>query len=264
MPSTDSLTQLSLPADSSVGFISDLHLSPARPDIERRLRNYLKQSATGLDALIILGDLFEFWIGDDASAICGHEDIEQLLADFSRQNHTDLYLMHGNRDFLLGKTFCEKTGCRLLQDPCVLHIGRRNILLAHGDAYCTDDFEHQTTRQTMRMSQWQEDFLVRTVQERLGLAKSARSRSETGKQSKSVEIMDVNEDAIATAMRLHGSHIMIHGHTHRPAVHRFILDGTPALRVVLSDWFDCPGTVRIKNRKLLIKLPHTNQEIPLF
>ena len=237
-----------------LGFISDLHLSPSQPDIEARLAEALSGWVARLDRLFILGDLFEFWIGDDAARECGQLGIEERLAELARRG-VGLAVMHGNRDFLLGADFCERIGSDLLADPCVLRYGRCAILLSHGDGYCTDDLEHQETRRLLRSAAWRREFLSRPVRERLDFAVEARGISESGKRAKPARLMDVNRAAIRDAMLRRECRLMIHGHTHLPAVHRFDLAGRPALRVVLSDWFDRPGRVTLAPQALQVSLP---------
>ncbi|KAA3624386.1 MAG: UDP-2,3-diacylglucosamine diphosphatase [Proteobacteria bacterium] len=235
---TDFLDTVHLDRGARAGFISDLHLGPHDPDIEHRFRTFLEASAGAFDALFILGDLFEFWIGDDAAGLCGHLGAVRALAAFLERDECRGYLMHGNRDFLIGEQFCQQTGCRLLADPCILDYAGVPILLSHGDSYCTDDTEHQKFRALVRDHSWQENFLSRSASERLDFAHEARARSESGKSKKSMEIMDVNPLAVAAEMHRHRVGYLIHGHTHRPAIHSLTVDGAEALRFVLGAWFD--------------------------
>ena len=236
----------------SVGFISDLHLSSSDTEIEDRLKHALEHWALNLDYLFILGDLFEYWIGDDASEQCGLLQYEQLLAQFSSDTKTELLIMHGNRDFLLGTDFCQRIGASLIPDPTVLHYGDIPILLAHGDALCTDDYEHMLTRSQLRSKEWQNKVLSKSIEQRLAIAHSAREQSEESKRRKSMEIMDVNQNAVIDSMQEHRCRLMIHGHTHRPAIHNLEIERNAAIRIVLSDWFDEPGIVELADNRLTV------------
>jgi len=236
----------------SVGFISDLHLSSSDKEIGSRLKHALEHWALKLDYLFILGDLFEYWIGDDASEQCGLLQYEQLLARFSSDNKTELLIMHGNRDFLLGTDFCRRIGASLIPDPTVLHYGDIPILLAHGDALCTDDHEHMLTRAQLRTKEWQKQVLSKSIEQRLAIAHTARQQSEENKRKKSMDIMDVNQNAVIKSMQNHSCQLMIHGHTHRPAVHYLEIKKKAAIRIVLSDWFDEPGIVELRNNQLTV------------
>lgn len=259
----DLLETVSLDAGTRAGFISDLHLGPGDPAIERRFRTFLETAGSRLDVLFILGDLFEFWIGDDATSLCGYTDAVHMLRRYLAHPNRRGLVMHGNRDFLLGGRFCGDTGCRLLADPCILDFAGVRVLLSHGDAYCADDVDHQRFRAMVRDPRWQAEFLARKAAERLDYAIAARARSETGKSSKSDHIMDVNDSAIRSAMRDHGVRYMIHGHTHRPAVHRLTIDGRPAFRVVLGAWFDSANSLRIDDDAIHYEIDGTEHVVPL-
>ncbi len=216
-------------------FISDLHLDAARPDITGQALDFLGREAQGADALYILGDLFEAWVGDDDPEPEKRRVIEALrrLAEGGLPCH----FMHGNRDFLAGDGFAAASGCRLLADPTVVEIHGTPVLLMHGDTLCTDDHDYQAFRRMVRNPDWQRGMLARPLPERLALARQLRETSAVSMAGKPVEIMDVNQDAVIAAMREHGVYTLLHGHTHRPAVHRFQLDGRDALRIVLGDWY---------------------------
>ncbi len=217
-------------------FISDLHLQASQPEIGAQLQAFLGGDAAGADALYILGDLFEAWIGDD-DPDPHYAQVQQWLADYSGSG-TRCYFMHGNRDFLVGDAFAQRTGFRLLDDPVVHDIHGTPLLLSHGDRYCTDDHEYQAVRKTVRDHAWQSQVLSLPIDARQQLAGAARAESSDANQQKSMEIMDVNADAIIAALREHNVSDMLHGHTHRPAVHEFALaDGTSARRIVLGDWY---------------------------
>ena len=221
----------------TVAFISDLHITPEQPEILQRLSRFLDDHRGKLDALYILGDLFEYWIGDDASEHIGQADAERVLRDFTR-DVCPVYVMHGNRDFLLGNEFADRCDCTLIDDPHEMDLFGERALLVHGDSLCTDDIEHQDFRQLVRSSEWQEDFLSKTIQQRDAIAKQLRYRSEAGKQTKSMDIMDVNPDAVINLMTQYSVQLLIHGHTHRPATHQLMVNGAAAKRIVLGDWYD--------------------------
>jgi len=221
-------------------FISDLHLQAARPDISERFFRFLETEAAEAEALYILGDLFEAWIGDDDP----DEHNGQVQAAMRRLTDAGVagYFMHGNRDFLIGDVFAERTGFTLLDDPVVHDLYGTPVLLSHGDAYCTDDVEYQAFRRQSRDPAWQRQVLSMSVEQRRALAGQAREESRAAMVDKAEDIMDVNAEAVAAALREAGVTTLVHGHTHRPAVHELDLDGTPATRIVLGDWYE-QGTV---------------------
>lgn len=219
-------------------FISDLHLDPSRPAITELFLHFLRERASTADSLYILGDFFEAWIGDDAVP-AGHP----VLAGLRQLTSAGLpiYIMRGNRDFLLGQDFEQATGTKLLADPTVIELNGEAVLLMHGDLLCTDDKEYQQFRAMVHDSRWQKDFLGKSIEERLLMARQARQESTTRNSNlaESTEtIMDVNQDAVMQAMREHGVRRLIHGHTHRPNIHNFTLNNAPASRIVLGDWYE--------------------------
>jgi UDP-2,3-diacylglucosamine hydrolase len=216
-------------------FISDLHLDPARPDITSQALEFLATETRGVDALYILGDLFEAWVGDDDP----EPEKRRVIAALKTLTDAGLpcFFMHGNRDFLVGEGFAAASGCTLLADPTVIELYGTRLLLMHGDTLCTDDHEYQAFRQMVRNPAWQQLMLAKPLQERLMLAKHLRETSAASMAGKSMEIMDVNQGAVADAMRSQGVYTLLHGHTHRPAVHRFEVDGQVAVRIVLGDWY---------------------------
>ena len=228
-------------------FIADLHLDERRPQIVHLFLQFLQQTAGRVDALYILGDLFEAWIGDDA--VPADHPVLTALAGFSATG-TPLYVMRGNRDFLLGRQFAEATGATLLDDPTVVTLGGEPVLLSHGDLLCTDDHEYQQFRAMVNDPEWQRGFLARSVEERIALAREARDES-TARNSvladTSDSIMDVNGEAVLNTMRQHRVQRLIHGHTHRPDTHAFDLDGQPATRIVLGDWFEQGSALWFEN-----------------
>lgn len=218
-----------------VVFISDLHLHSSRPDITRLFFDFLADEARQTSALYILGDLFEFWIGDDDNRDDYRGVIEQLQVLTS--SGTPVYFMRGNRDFLLGDIFAHKTGCILIEDPTVIELFGEKVLLMHGDTLCTDDTAYQAFRSEVRSAEWQNRVLDMPVDKRIDYFQSLRETSQKSIQDKAVDIMDVNQTAVETAMKDAAVLILIHGHTHRPHIHHFELDDQPARRIVLGDWY---------------------------
>ena len=214
-------------------FISDLHLAPERPVTSARFLRFLAEDASAHLELVILGDLFEFWIGDDAAA--GARPVVDALARFTAAGRR-LLLMHGNRDPLLGHGFAAATGGTLLADPIVLDVAGVPTLLSHGDAWCTRDAAYQAFRTMARQPAFQREFLAKTIEDRVAFARGLRMHSESEKSVKAAEIMDVTPDAVVDALRSAGVRRIIHGHTHRPASHVIDLDGALAERWVLPDW----------------------------
>ena len=219
-----------------IAFISDLHLTPERPDATGWFENFMTNAVGVIDEIYILGDLFEVWIGDDASDTLGQGRAEEIIRSASSAG-VKLWFMHGNRDFLVGEEFAKRTGCTLLPDPSVISLGDEKVLLTHGDALCTHDVEHQRARARMLTSKWKVAFLNKPIEDRIDTALSMREKSEAGKHGKSAKIMDVNQRQVENVMREHGVLKLIHGHTHSPAVHEFILDNCVARRYVMGDWY---------------------------
>ncbi len=224
-------------------FISDLHLDASRPHIVDLFATLLAGDARDAKALYILGDLFESWIGDDDDAALAGQVADATRA--LRDSGVPVYFMHGNRDFLLGDEYAARSGMTLLADPTVVAIGGERTLLMHGDTLCTDDVEYQKFRSMVRDARWQQPFLARPLADRRAFAAQARGESRKHTAEARPEIMDVNEAAVAAAMRTHGVRKLIHGHTHRPATHRFDLDGVPAERIVLGDWYEQDSVLRV-------------------
>ena len=215
-------------------FIADLHLEEDRRDVTDAFLDFLPRYAHGIEALYILGDFFEAWIGDDERTPLQEEIAEALQA--TRATGTKLYLMHGNRDFLIGEDFCQRIGATLLEDPTVIDLYGEPTLLMHGDSLCTADEEYQKFRANMRDPQWQQAFLQRPLADRQMVARQMRQISQAKNQDKQQDIMDVTPDEVIRTMAEHGVRRLIHGHTHRPAVHDLQLEDTPARRYVLGDW----------------------------
>ncbi|WP_314408153.1 UDP-2,3-diacylglucosamine diphosphatase [Pseudomonas kuykendallii] len=214
--------------------ISDLHLEEQRPDITRAFLFFLQDRAAHADALYILGDFFEAWIGDDAMTPFQHR-IAGALRQLS-DGGTHIYLMHGNRDFMIGKAFCREAGCTLLADPSVVELQGERVLLMHGDSLCTRDVAY------MRLRRWLRNPLVLLILRNLTLAtrhrlgRKLRKESRMQTRQKAADIVDVTPDEVLRLMHEHGVQRLIHGHTHRPARHQVRVDGQPAERIVLGDW----------------------------
>jgi UDP-2,3-diacylglucosamine hydrolase len=225
-------------------FISDLHLDPARPKMTALFEEYLAgDEVRHADALYILGDLVEAWIGDDDDA-----ELPGRIAAATRAVHdagVPVYFMVGNRDFLLGEAFAERAGMTLLDDGTVHDIQGQPTLLMHGDVLCTDDVAYQAVRKQVRSPPWQAHVLSMPLEARRALAVQARedSRAHTGTTMES--IMDVNADAVAGAMHKAGVTRLVHGHTHRPAVHSLTVGGKAAHRIVLGDWYEQGSVLRV-------------------
>lgn len=215
--------------DAPTWFISDLHLDAERPQVTAAFTDFLA-AREGAAALYILGDLFEFWVGDDDDSPLVNEVARHLRA-FSAAGPA-LYLMHGNRDFLLGEAFAARVGATLLPDPTVHTIGDQRLLLMHGDSLCTRDTEYQRFRAMARSRPWQADILARSLAERRQIAAQLRAASRDAGSRKAEDIMDVTDREVGRVMLEHQCRTLIHGHTHRPARHER-REGT---RWVLGDW----------------------------
>ena len=219
-------------------FIADLHLDTSRPQIITLFENYLASTQVRrADALYILGDLVESWIGDDDDAV-----LPRRIAAATHAVHSagvKLYFMVGNRDFLLGKDYAVRAGLELIDDGCVLHLYGQPTLLMHGDVLCSDDLVYQAVRSQVRTPEWKTQFLTMSLKARRAFAAKARadSKAHTG-HAIPPTIMDVNAQTVTESMRAAGVKQLIHGHTHRPAIHYFDLNGQTAQRVVLGDWYE--------------------------
>lgn len=216
--------------------VSDLHLRAERPDLTERFAAFLADTATaGVEALFILGDLFEYWIGDDDLADPFNARVSDLLSDLANGG-TRIYFIAGNRDFLIGATFAAVAGIQLLGAVEKVRIGGSATLLMHGDTVCTDDLPYQQFRRLVRTREWQENFLARPLVERRAEMANLRRQSAAAMQDKTEAIMDTNIDAIRAALAINGCSRLIHGHTHRPGHQEIKLASGAAERWVLSDW----------------------------
>jgi UDP-2,3-diacylglucosamine hydrolase len=231
----------------AVFFISDLHLCTARPDINRVFFEFLRGAAREAESLFILGDLFEYWAGDDDLGDPFNDSIAAALAEYSRAGPA-LRFMHGNRDFLLNGEFAKACEGRLIDDPHDLDLFGAPTLLMHGDTLCTDDIDYQRFRAQVRDSTWQKSFLALPLDQRKQQIEAVRQTSESEKLRKAAEIMDVNQGAVEAVLREHDYPRLIHGHTHRPARHVHRVDGRSCERWVLADWYRRGSYLRCDER----------------
>lgn len=233
-------------ADEAAIFVSDMHLSEAHPETGAALLAALDRHARDAAHLFILGDAFDAWVGDDLLDDPGCNPLVlafvHRLAALSAAG-TVVHYLHGNRDFLLGEGarsgrpgFEAQSGARRLPDPCVIDLQGRVAVLTHGDTLCTDDVDYLAFRQQARSPAWQTAFLARPLGDRLAAARAMREESERSKGGKAMAIMDASPQAAQALLREHGARLLIHGHTHRPACHRSVIDGETTLRWVLPDW----------------------------
>ncbi len=228
-------------------FISDLHLCQTRPHITRLFLTFLQHQARAAQSLYILGDLFEYWAGDDDLDDEHHQQVVNALRALSE---VKIYLMHGNRDLLLGEKFAHACHATLLPDPMLLDLHGRTTLLTHGDLLCTDDVDYQAFRKQVHDPLWQQAFLAQPLTERKSQIAGYRNRSEQEKSYKSEAIMDVNAEAVAGMLRQYQyPSLLIHGHTHRMGRHAMNIEGHACERIVLGDWYDSGSYLRIDNEE---------------
>ena len=216
----------------SIFFISDLHLEQNKPHLTKAFENFINSKVNSRDELFILGDFFEQWVGDD------NEDsfiksIKNILKAKTARG-LKIHFMHGNRDFLIGDKFCEEVGVKLLDDPFIINLNGKKVMLMHGDSLCTDDKAYQDFRNLVRNKDWQEDFLSKDLMERKEVAKNLREISSLENKAKDEAIMDVNQNEVLKVIRNYSIDVLIHGHTHRPCIH----DENGVPRMVLGDWGD--------------------------
>jgi UDP-2,3-diacylglucosamine hydrolase len=228
-------------------FISDLHLDERRPEITEIFLRFLQNEASKAEALYILGDLFEAWIGDDDDADLGIS-VSNALRKLSDQD-VPVFFMRGNRDFLIANDFAKRAGLQILPDPCVLELYGKPTLLMHGDLLCTDDAPYQAFRMQVRSDEWQGQFLAQPLAARRAFAAQARAASkqhQSGLMNEQQEsIMDVTQATIQDLMKRYGVNRLIHGHTHRPAIHQFYVDDISSQRIVLGDWYSQGSVLRV-------------------
>jgi UDP-2,3-diacylglucosamine hydrolase len=217
-------------------FVSDVHLDEAAPEAQRQFLDFLRTHARGARALYVLGDLFEAWVGDDDAG--GERDAVLTALRELTAGGVACFLLHGNRDFLIGEDFCRRTGCQLLPDPVIADIDGEQVLLTHGDALCTDDHAYQELRSIVRTPAWQRRFLRLPLSDRQLLANEARAGSRAHTSRTIPKIMDVNPAAVTAAFTAARVGRIIHGHTHRPAVHDALVEGHSVQRIVLGAWYE--------------------------
>jgi UDP-2,3-diacylglucosamine hydrolase len=235
-------------------FVSDLHLDSALPAAISQFEEFLLGPARGADALYILGDLFESWVGDDDDD-AGSERVCAALRAYGNTG-VACYACHGNRDFLLAAGFGRRSGCRIIPDPTIVDLYGERVLLTHGDVLCTADHAYQRLRSVVRTDSWQRRFLRLPLATRRHLAAAARAGSRAHTGVVAPEIMDASDLAVAAVLRASGLRTLIHGHTHRPGVHEFTLDGLPARRYVLGAWYEQGSYLRCTpGRYELLTLP---------
>jgi UDP-2,3-diacylglucosamine hydrolase len=217
-------------------FISDLHLAPERPAMIDLFVRFCDEIASHYKTLYILGDFVEYWLGDDdpAEGLQPAFDALRKLADTG----CSIFFMHGNRDFLIGDALAQRCGFKHIPDPSLIHLNDKAILLMHGDTLCTDDLDYMQFRNTVRDESFQKSFLAKSLSERQQIAQSLRESSKEATAQKKPEIMDVNQQAVESVISQNNVQLLIHGHTHRPAIHTLEIQGVPCKRIVLGDWYD--------------------------
>lgn len=226
-------------------FISDLHLCASRPAITKAFIRFIQTEANKAKQLFILGDLFEYWAGDDDLNHADHAEIIQTIKNLAKAG-TQVFLMHGNRDFLIGKQFSTAANIKLLPDPSEINLYGNRILISHGDDLCTDDTDYQAFRTQVRSTAWQDAFLSQPLIVRKAQIEILRLQSEQEKSHKTQDIMDVNNKAVSDLLRQHQyPDLFIHGHTHRPNTHNIEIDGHQCKRIVLGDWYEQGSCLRL-------------------
>ena len=241
--------------------ISDLHLTPESPETLAYFHRFL-ESLGDIDSLYVLGDLFEYWLGDDAGETLGHSPVEDALKDLTNVG-TPVRVMPGNRDFLLGQEFAYRTGSTILKDATVQPFFDRQVLLLHGDSLCTDDEAHRKFRFIVDQPEWRLAFLDKPISERDDIGRAIRFRSNIEKRYKTSRIMDVNQNAVEAALKLTEARLLIHGHTHRPGIHKWTLNGRTCSRVVLGDWSVGPSWIEIRENDLQLHHQGTVEQLDL-
>jgi len=237
-------------------FVSDVHLDASAPEATEQFAEFVRTHAAKAEALYILGDLFEVWVGDD-DPDPEKARIVDLLKELTSSG-VACFVTHGNRDFLLGRRFCDTAGVRLLPDPMVIELDGERVLVTHGDALCTDDHSYQELRSSVRNADWQRRFLALPFSVRHRFANRARAGSKAHVARTAPKIQDVNDAAVETAYRTTRVRRIIHGHTHRPGIHDTLVDGEPAQRIVLGAWYEEGSYLVYENGTFELKtLPRT-------
>jgi UDP-2,3-diacylglucosamine hydrolase len=241
-------------------FVSDLHLSEDRPQLLALFQRFMRKATEKADAIYVLGDLFDVWVGDDAM---GSPLAQHVVGAFSAASRAGVktYIMHGNRDFLIGREFCDAARIELLRDPTMVEIQGRRYLLMHGDTLCTKDLTYQGFRRMVRSEKWQEEFLAKPLNDRELLAQHMRGQSENAKSGKSQNVMDAVSETIDAVLRKTGFPDLIHGHTHRPSRHVHTVDGHPCTRWVLPDWHSVGGYLAISGVSIKMRRIEFDQSV---
>lgn len=216
-------------------FVSDLHLEDTRPDITRAFFHLLDMLRGRFDELYLLGDIFEVWLGDDTPSLCA-DQLAVVLRNLANTG-VRIFLLHGNRDFLIGEHYTTRCHAQLLREPVRLRIAGRDALLMHGDVLCTQDTDYQAFRRMVRDPAWQTSFLSKSLEDRIAIGRQLRDRSQQSAKKKADYIMDVTPDEVISVMERYAVSLLIHGHTHRPATHTVQLTSGAATRMVLGDWY---------------------------
>jgi UDP-2,3-diacylglucosamine hydrolase len=233
----------------TIDFISDLHLDKTRPEVNKYFISYLDNINKDVTDLYILGDLFEYWVGDDDPM----DGLNEIRASISQLGvKINVWYMHGNRDFLISKKICSSLNMRLLEDPTVITKNGQRLLLLHGDTLCTDDKEYQKFRSLVRSDEWQKQMLSKSLEERLALAENLRKKSIDANSHKKESIMDVNINEVDTLIESYKPNIIVHGHTHRPNIHKHNLNQEYIYRYVLGDWYNRFFILSLKNKGFII------------
>lgn len=225
-------------------FISDLHLSSGQPRCMSEFQHFIAEFAPKAEALYILGDLFEYWAGDDDLDDAFHAQVVAALASLAH-HHTRVYLLHGNRDLLMGETLAKACKAKLLDDPALIDLYGTPTLLSHGDTLCTGDVDYLRYREEMHDPEFQKGFLAKPLAARKAFIEQLRQHSEAAKQNKDSAVMDVSDEAVSALLREYHYPRLIHGHTHRPARHEHVVDGHACERWVLGDWDQQGSALRV-------------------
>ncbi|MBE9567683.1 MAG: UDP-2,3-diacylglucosamine diphosphatase [Proteobacteria bacterium] len=231
---------------SNTVFISDLHLAPERPQIIALFLRFADAVAAKADTLFILGDFVEYWLGDDDPAPA-LTPIFDKLAELSEKHGTRVFFMHGNRDFLIGEKLAERCHFQLIDEPYALSMNGKKMLLMHGDTLCTDDIEYQKFRQMVRSPLWKQEILSKSLEERIQIARQFREQSQKSTTEKEETIMDVNQQETDKVFIDNDITLLIHGHTHRPAIHHKTINGIETTRIVLGDWYNTGSYLIIRD-----------------
>ena len=230
-------------------FIPDLHLDKDRPKVMKYFIDLLNNLGSNVESLYILGDFVEYWVGDDDPG----DGLREVFSSIKKKsNDIPMYFMQGNRDFMISEKFCSHHGMKFLKDPTVIELYGKKILLMHGDTLCIDDIEYQKFRTMVRSTSWQNEMLKKSLEERIDLAKMLRAKSLSETNAKDEVIMDVNDDEVINQLKGHDVDMIIHGHTHRPNIHKIISGGKEYKRIVLGDWYDKSFVLKISDDKIII------------